>query len=126
MISGASWGKMKKGVKKMTEHDEQIKVCQWVKRNHPKLKFFAIPNAGKRGMIAAAKLKAEGMSAGVPDLYFPVLDLWIELKFGKGRVTPAQKGWIDYLNGIGHTAIVCYGSEAAINALEDALRGKDI
>ena len=54
------------------------------------------------------------MARGVPDLYVPARNLWIEMKRVKdGRLSPDQKDWIRYLTDCNHTCLVCYGAENA-------------
>lgn len=54
----------------VSEHSEQCVVIDYCKiRRYP---VFAIPNGGSRNKAEAAKLKAEGVSAGVPDLFIPI------------------------------------------------------
>lgn len=65
-------------------------------------------------MIVAAKMKAEGVRAGVPDLFLPVArqgfhGLWIELKSAKGRVTTVQAAWHERLRAQGYRVVVCRG-----------------
>ena len=60
--------------------------------------FCAVPNGGKRGAREAALLKAEGVSAGVPDLmvFEPrsvYAGLALEFKIKGNGPTPAQLGW---------------------------------
>ena len=65
-------------------------------------------------MAQGASLKAEGVQAGVPDLFVPAWSLWIEMKRETGgTVSPAQRDWIAYLEGIGHTVIVGRGFDDA-------------
>lgn len=86
------------------------------------LRFFAIPNAAKRGYKLAAMMTAEGMRKGIPDMFIPELRLFIEMKRRKGGVvSPEQKEWIEYLRSIGYQAEVCRGAEAAIAVLHAAL-----
>ncbi len=74
-----------------------------------------IPNGGKRNPREAARLKKQGVRAGVPDLYLPVPrggrhGLWIELKSPEsGRVSDKQRWWIDALTRQGYAACVCVG-----------------
>jgi hypothetical protein len=97
-----------------TEHEEQRDLVRWFRREYAPVRIFAIPNGGYRSMTTAGKLKAEGASAGVPDLFVPAWGLWIEMKRQRGgRVSPEQADWIEYLQGVGHTCIVCLGSENA-------------
>jgi hypothetical protein len=66
------------------------------------------------GRKGAGKLKAEGVSSGVPDLYVPAWDLWIEMKRQKGgQLSKTQAGWKAYLEGLGATVIVCAGAKEA-------------
>ena len=65
-------------------------------------------------MAQGASLKAEGVTAGLPDLQIPAWCLWIEMKRQTGgTVSPAQKDWISYLESIGHQVIVGRGFEDA-------------
>ena len=101
------------------ESEEQIAFVQWIKRNHPTALFFAIPNGGKRPKKTAATLKAEGVSSGVPDLCFPGINLFIEMKRQKGgRVEPNQKIWISDLRNAGWQVEICKGLEEAKRAFE--------
>ena len=54
-----------------TELSEQFGFVQWVRAWDLTLKFFAVPNGGKRDHTEAAMKVMEGMSRGVPDLWFP-------------------------------------------------------
>ena len=67
-----------------TEHEEQREFVRWFRQNHPGVRIFAIPNGGARSITTAAKLKVEGVSAGVPDLCIPAWGMWIEMKRQKG------------------------------------------
>jgi hypothetical protein len=101
-----------------TEHEEQREFVCWFRQTYRGVRIFAIPNGGLRGRAAAAKLKAEGVSAGVPDLCIPEWSLWVEMKRQKGGVVSAdQKDWINYLSSIGHVCIVAKGFEAARDAV---------
>jgi len=104
------------GQKKVaSEHSEQSRFVQWVRQTH-KVRIFAIPNGGKRGKAEAMRLKVEGVSAGIPDLYIPTWKLWVEMKRAKGGVvSPAQKDWHNYLIDVGDTVIIGNGADDAIN-----------
>lgn len=97
-----------------TEDHEQMMLVQWFRRTYPGVRIFAIPNGGARHPAVAAKLKATGVSKGVPDLFVPECQLWIEMKRIKGgTVSPEQKDWISYLESIGYTCIIGKGCEDA-------------
>lgn len=107
-----------------SEHVEQVKFVNWLKSRG--IRYAATPNGGKRHLGTARKLKAEGVTAGFPDItIFPFPNapcqpvLYIEMKREKGgRVSEAQQDWIDYimqLNRMGYLCRVqvCHGFEAA-------------
>jgi hypothetical protein len=97
-----------------TEHEEQREVVKWFRQTHRGVRIFAIPNGGQRSIAAATRLKIEGVSAGVPDLFIPAWRLWVEMKRVKGGVLSAeQKDWIKYLEEVGYCAKVCKGAEDA-------------
>ena len=56
------------------------------------LLVFAIPNGGARNVVTATRLKAEGVTAGVPDLF--VADFggfFLEVKTNAGSLSRAQR-----------------------------------
>lgn len=96
----------------------------------PDLKLMhAIPNGGKRDIQTAARLKAEGVKPGVPDIFLPVArggkhGLYIELKRRKGgTVSAAQEAWIRALALQGYQCAVCHGWEAAKDEIERYMGG---
>jgi hypothetical protein len=99
----------------MTEHQEQMLFVQWFRRQYPTIRIFSIPNGGARHPAVAAKLKATGTSAGIPDLFIPAWSTWVEMKRAKnGRLSELQKDWIAYLESIGHKVLVGHGFEDAM------------
>ncbi len=103
-----------------SEHLEQVRLVSWFRRNYPGVRVFAIPNGGHRGASQGAVLKAEGVQAGVPDLFVPAWGMWIEMKRESGGVvSPVQKDWIAYLEGIGHRVIIGRGFEDAKRQILD-------
>ena len=97
-----------------SEHLEQVRLVSWFRKTYPDTRILAIPNGGIRSASQGANLKAEGVSAGVPDLFVPAWSLWVEMKREKGgTVSPAQKDWIGYLESIGHQVIVGRGFDDA-------------
>ena len=79
-----------------------------------------IPNGGYRKPSEAARFRALGVRAGVPDILLPVArggyhGLWIELKRRRGgRVSDEQSGWLDALKRQGYACAVCHGLEVAV------------
>lgn len=96
------------------ESVEQCRFVAWFRLQYRDVRILAIPNGGKRFGREAQKLRAEGVSPGVPDLYVPAWGLWIEMKRRTGGVlSAAQKDWIEYLRSIGQTVFVCAGAVEA-------------
>lgn len=121
------------------EHQEQSRLMTWAAikcREMPELALlFAVPNGGLRNLRVAAKMKAEGLKAGVPDLVLPVARggyhaLFIEMKTvnnrpkngGKGGVTQIQEWWHEKLIEQKNKVAVCYGSDEAIATIEQYLK----
>ena len=97
-----------------TEHEEQRLLVQWFRRSYPDVRIFAIPNGGARSPATAGRLKAEGVSAGVPDLFVPAMNLWIEMKRQKGgSLSAEQKDWTEHLICLGYEVLVGRGFEDA-------------
>ena len=107
------------------EHQVQKAICQYLDLRG--VCYFAIPNGGKRNLITAKKLKAEGVKAGVPDLCI-IKDgqaFFLEVKRpastagGKGRLSPAQKDMIGRLEEAGGEVKVVYSVADVIEACID-------
>jgi hypothetical protein len=86
--------------------------------------LYAVPNGGHRNVIVAAKMKAEGVLSGVPDLCLPVArkgfhGLYIELKAGKNKTTPNQKQVMKQLIAEGYKCAVCYSLDEFISVVND-------
>lgn len=113
----------------MTEHEEQVALMRLVemhKGRWPELgMLYAIPNGGDRHPAVAAKMKAEGVKKGVPDLCLCLPrggyhGLFIELKRQKGgQVSAEQKAWISALRGQGYRAEVCKGAAEAWDVIRE-------
>ena len=103
-----------------SEHIEQVRLVSWFRRQGPGVRIFAVPNGGGRSMAQGAALKAEGVVPGIPDLFVPAWLLWVEMKREAGGVvSPIQRDWIAYLEGIGHRVIVGRGFEDARRQILD-------
>lgn len=114
-----------------TEHQEQSRVISWWALQHqrfglPVFALFCVPNGGARDVITGARLKAEGVRPGVPDLCLAVPrgahhGLYIEMKVGDNKPSDRQTEIIEYLNRVGYKAVVHYSSEDAIKEIEGYL-----
>jgi len=112
------------------EHVEQVALMRWAmfaRARFPELVLlYAVPNGGHRHKATAARLKAEGVRRGVPDVCLPVArsgahGLYIELKTERGKATFEQLGWIRALRRQGYVAEVCHGWESARSMIEHYL-----
>ena len=101
---------------KHPESDMQMACVRWFRLQYPRHAelLFAVPNGGRRDVREAARLKAEGVVSGIPDLFLAVTHpkhsvcgLFIELKAGKGRLTDNQKRIIFKLRDQYYTVEVC-------------------
>lgn len=103
-----------------TEHEEQRELVRWFRQTFKGVRIFAIPNGGARSIVTAARLKAEGVSPGVPDLFVPAWHLWIEMKRTKGgSLSAEQKDWIEYLENENYYCIVGKGEEDAKSKINE-------
>lgn len=110
----------------MTEHDMQASIVAECdlrsNQDHRWGLLFAIPNGGHRNKATAGKLKAEGVRAGIPDLFLPVAarechGLFIELKVGGNKATENQWRMIDRLKLQGYAATVVWDAQMAIKLI---------
>jgi hypothetical protein len=100
-----------------TEDQDQAKLVVWMEKQG--IKFFAIPNGGRRTFTEGIKFKRCGVRKGVPDLCLPFPSgpyhgAYIELKRIKGsQVSEEQKYWLIYLRSVGYFAEVAKGFDEA-------------
>lgn len=114
-----------------TEAQEQETLFEWARMmegKYPELALLhAIPNGGSRHPVEAKHLKAQGVKAGIPDIFLPVArqgyhGLYIEMKRRKGgRVSVEQKKMLMALQQQGYKAVVCEGWDWARTAIEKYL-----
>jgi hypothetical protein len=97
---------------------EQIKVYEFVKQCTD-LPFLHIANERSCSIQQGMILKRMGVRAGVSDIFIPRANktlhgLWIELKFGKNKLSSSQLKFINEMIAEGYGAFVAYGAEEAI------------
>jgi hypothetical protein len=114
-----------------TEHEEQVTLFTWFRMRYAGMLMYAIPNGGARSSITGARLRDEGVLAGVPDIFLPCPSggkhgLYIEMKRQKGgRVSPAQKAVMQALRMQGYEVAVCHGWQEARGCIEQYLARED-
>lgn len=95
------------------ESDLQGACVTWFALTHPRLRglLFAVPNGGWRTAATAARLKREGVVAGVSDLILLAPGrhpaLCVEMKAGQGRQSPEQVDWQRRVEAVGYRYVVC-------------------
>lgn len=128
-------GNAKKKTAIQHEANEQEALFRWAefyKEKYPELELLHhIPNGGKRDKREAARLKRQGVKAGVPDLCLPVPrgkyhGLYIELKYGGNKPTEKQMQWLYKLQKQGYVALYCYGWEQASKVIVNYLKIKEM
>lgn len=126
----------KKGKRKINdfEHQAQVTIIEWcnlqaMTKRIPELEYIhAIPNGSKRPAGIGGYLKAEGVKAGVLDLFWDLprghyhgFRAELKVKDKNGRVNKASKEqvkWIDFYQKQGFHADVYVGADAVIDAIE--------
>jgi hypothetical protein len=102
------------------EHIEQVHVVSWFRRAYPGVLMYHVPNEGRRSPREGGRQKSMGLEKGMPDLC--VLKaasgyhgLYVEMKDPRdGRMPdPEQRAILDYINGQGYLAVVCFGRSSA-------------
>ena len=117
-----------------SEENEQITLFEWAATmtyTYPELRWmYHIPNGGSRGKAEAGRFRAMGVKSGVPDVALDIPrggfhGLRVEMKRRDGgKLSDAQKEWIDHYNAIGYRAVVCHGWQEAAKAIEEYLKGE--
>lgn len=123
-----------------SEHAHQVALIERARAYEhvwPALKtLIAIPNGGHRHKVTAAKLKAEGVRAGVSDLglFAPrgqFHGIWLELKApsrareGVCALTEAQLDWLAQMTEAGYAVALAFGCDAGWEAVRYYLAAED-
>lgn len=112
----------------------QTTFFEWLRVTNPHFRAlcFSIPNGGKRRLLEAISLKQQGLTAGVPDIFFAypmftkqLAGLFIEFKSKLGSLSPEQRGMIARLRDIGYRCEICRSPQEAISAIEDYISHED-
>ena len=117
-----------------SEHAHQSALFCWAALPesqilYPELQWmFAIPNGGERNRIVAAKLKAEGVKAGVLDIMLPVPrwgkhGMFLEMKVRPNKPTKEQNAFAEAMQAQGYYCAVAYSWEEGRTKLIAYLHG---
>jgi hypothetical protein len=114
---------------KRSEHELQVAVVtRALAFDHPDITLLhAIPNGDWRGFRVGAKLKAEGVIAGIPDLCLPVAcggyhGFYLELKRAGNKPTDDQWSILERLHANGYFVRVTNHLETALGLIRDYLK----
>lgn len=109
------------------EGQEQAALLEEIQLRYPDVYelIYHVPNGGHRVKAVAAKLKGQGVKAGVPDLVLPMarggyFGLYIEFKAKPpfdAPVSASQDAFLQLLTNENYLAIVCRGNIDAVEAI---------
>lgn len=110
------------------EHRIQVACVRWFRLKYPHLRniLFAVPNGGRRDAVTGAKLKDEGVTAGVSDLILLKPNrfygaLAIEMKKPGGDQSKEQKEWQKICEQMGNKYVVCHSLDEFMREIDDYL-----
>lgn len=106
-----------------SEHKIQVALLDYLMfAGRKDLYWFAIPNQSNRHIQNAAKMKAEGVRSGIPDLCFLLEQgrvAWLEMKTQVGRLSDTQKAFRDRALALGHYWAMARSVDEAIPHLTE-------
>lgn len=105
----------------------QQACIKWVRYQYPDLIIYAIPNGGKRNAVTGAILKAEGVLAGVADIFVAKATkfhhgLYIEMKTAKGRQADSQRAFEQAVTREGYRYELCRSFEQFVTIIRTYLQ----
>ena len=116
------------------EDDEQAALFEWAAYqryySQPLTDFmFAIPNGGNRNVREAARMKQQGVKAGVFDIFLAIPlhgwhGLFIEMKVDDNTLSADQQEFELNMLRNGYSCVVCYCAEDAIIEINAYLQKK--
>ena len=112
------------------EHSTQVACVRWFRYAYPGRLLFAIPNGGARSAVTGARLRDEGVTAGVPDLFICVPrgdfhGLFIEMKTPTGKLSAAQKQVAVQIEREGYKFAVCRSFDEFRQIVTDYMKKAD-
>lgn len=118
---------LKLSTPRMSESQMQQQIIKWWavacrEFQVPERLLMSFPLQGARTPRNGARLKAEGLRAGTPDMLLAVCwfggrGLWLELKTPKGRLTASQREMLSNLDTQGYQTCVPRSVKEAIDQI---------
>ena len=112
-----------------TESQEQLTLINQVRKHYPDLVFTSVKNEGKRTKQQIDDDKAMGLRTGVSDLiFFGSPTLCLEMKRQDHTLSkwqPEQEPFLIAAQEQGAISCVCFGWQAAMEAVEDWIKLKN-
>jgi hypothetical protein len=106
-----------------SEHQLQAALCKYLAvAAVADVYWFAIPNGDLRHVRVGARLKAQGVKPGVPDICVMMpagRTKWLELKTAKGRQSPEQQGFEARCQRLGHSYALAHSFDEAVASLRE-------
>lgn len=86
--------------------------------------LFSVPNGGARDAVTGARLKAEGVMAGVADLFLSIPSarhhgLYIEMKTAKGTQSQSQKIFQQRVEAMGYRYAVVRSFDEFVSLIRE-------
>ena len=112
------------------EHKIQCTCVRWFRLQYHQYAelLFAVPNGGARDAVTGAKLKEEGVLAGVADLMLLLprkgfRSLCIEMKTPSkaSRQQTSQKDWQKAVEAQGYKYVVCRSVDDFVDVIDNYL-----
>src|SRR5438309_2328709 len=104
----------------VSEHDLQAGIVQAIRLKYRRVLVYAVPNGGSRGPVEGGRLKAEGVTAGIPDLALVLPDgraAFLEVKTPDGQLRPEQRRFGEWAHLRGIPWAVVRNLDQALGAL---------
>ena len=108
----------------VSEQSIHLAVMEWVAL-YPSIFPYILhfPNESPRTPRYGRLLKKMGMRKGVSDLFIALPrhnyhGAWIEIKSEKGRVSPAQKVFLDQMKEVNYYGNITYGMDETIKIIK--------
>jgi hypothetical protein len=107
-----------------SEDIDHINLINWFHHEFPELAddFHHFANERKCSVMEGRLLKRKGVKKGVYDFFLGLAcdnyhGLWVELKVGKGKLSPEQMAFGARKTQRGYVAVAVWGFEAAKQAI---------